>query len=114
PLCERTYEVFRAFFATAAHGNIGTRLFHLLLDAGFCAPQCRVEYPMDGGAESPFYEWIAESFRSILPRAEVLGLVRGEEVVGIDSLAARLQDEAIANRGCVPGPAMIGCFDRKR
>jgi len=114
PLCERLLEIFRAFFAKAAHGNIGTRLFKLLIDAGFAAPECRVEYPMDGGAGSPFYEWIAESFRSILPRAAALGLVRSDEVEDIDSLARRLEDETIAHGGCVPGPAMVGCFARKR
>ena len=114
PLCERQFEIFREFFAKAAHGNIGTRLFHLLVDAGFPSPDCRVEYPMDGGADSPFYEWVAESLRSIMPRAAALGLVRSDELADIDSLARRLEDEAIANRGCVPGPAMVGCFARKR
>lgn len=113
PLCERAFEVFRTFFATATHGNIGTRLFRLLTDAGFPSPQCAVEYPMDGGADSPFYDWVAESLRSILPRAEALGLVRSDEVAGIDSLAARLRDETVSQRGCIPGPAMIGCFARK-
>jgi ubiquinone/menaquinone biosynthesis C-methylase UbiE len=114
PLCERIFEIFRAFFAKAAHGNIGTRLFRLLIDAGFSSPECRVEYPMDGGADTPFYEWIAESFRSILPRATALGLVRSDEVAGIDSLARRLEEETISHGGCLPGPAMVGCFARKR
>ena len=114
PLYGRIMEVFRAFFAKAAHGNIGTRLFQLLSEAGFPTPDCRVEYPMDGGAGSPFYEWIAESFRSILPRAAALGLVPSDEVEGIDSLARRLGEETIAHGGCVPGPAMIGAFARKR
>lgn len=113
PLCERMFEIFRTFFATMAHGNIGTRLFHLFTEEGFPSPLCRVEYPMDGGPDSPFYEWIAESFRSIAPRAEALGLVRSDEVAGIDSLAARLRQETISHRGCVPGPAMVGCFARK-
>jgi hypothetical protein len=69
---------------------------------------------MDGGADSPFYDWVAESFRSILPRAEALGLVRSDDVGPLDSLAARLRDEAISQRGCVPGPAMVGCFARKQ
>ena len=114
PLCERQFDIFREFFAKAAHGNIGTRLFHLLVDAGFPSPDCRVEYPMDGGADSPFYEWVAESFRSIMPRAAALGLVAGDEVAAVDSLAGRLKDEAIAHRGSVPGPAMVGCYARKR
>jgi len=113
PLCERMFEIFREFFAKMAHGNIGTRLFHLFTEEGFPSPQCRVEYPMDGGADSPFYEWVAESFRSIMTRAEAIGLVRSDEVAGIDSLAARLKQEAISQRSGVPGPAMVGCFARK-
>jgi ubiquinone/menaquinone biosynthesis C-methylase UbiE len=114
PLYERTFEVFRTFFARATHGNIGTRLFQLLSNAGFPSPECRAEYPIDGGADSPFYEWIAESLRSILPRASALGLIGDEEVADIDSLAKRLREEAISHRGCVPGPTMVGCFARKR
>jgi ubiquinone/menaquinone biosynthesis C-methylase UbiE len=114
PLCERVMEIFRAFFAQAAHGNIGTQLFQLLIDAGFSPPECRVEYPMDGGADSPIYDWMTESFRSILPRAAALGLVRSDEVEGIDSLARRLREETVSHRGCVPGPTMVGCFARKR
>jgi len=34
--------------------------------------------------------------------------------VGIDSLAGRLREEAISQGGCVPGPAMVGGFARKR
>jgi len=113
PLYERIFEIFREFFAKMGHGNIGTRLFHLFTEEGFPSAQCRVEYPMDGGADSPFYEWVAESFRSIMLRAEALGIVRSDEVVGIDSLAARLKEETILQRGCVPGPAMVGCFARK-
>jgi hypothetical protein len=45
---------------------------------------------MDGGVGSPFYEWFAESLRSILARAAALGLVGSDEVAGIDSLASRL------------------------
>jgi hypothetical protein len=69
---------------------------------------------MDGGDGSPFYEWFAESLRSILPRAAALGLVGSDEVAGIDSLASRLKEETIAHGGCIPGPAMVGCFARKR
>jgi len=114
PLYERCFEVFRALFAKATHGNMGTRLFPLLVEAGFETPECRVEYPMDGGANSPFYEWVAESFRSILPRAQALGLVGNDEVAGVDSLAERLRQESISRGCCLVGPAMVGCFARKR
>jgi hypothetical protein len=42
------------------------------------------------------------------------GLVRSDEITAIDSLATRLRDEAIAHRVCLPGPAMVRCFARKR
>ncbi len=113
PLYERNFEIFRAFFTKVTQGNIGTRLFQMMIDAGFQTPECRAEYPMDGGADSPFYEWFAESLRSILPRAEALGVVRSDEV-GIDSLAERLRDETVSRGCCAPGPAMVGCIARKR
>lgn len=52
-------------------GTVGTQLFHLFHEAGFSAPDCRVEYPIDGGSDSPFYEWFTESLRSILPGAKL-------------------------------------------
>ena len=74
--------------------------------------ECRAEYPIDGGANSPYYEWIAESLRSILSRAEALGLVREAELE-MDTLAERLRKEAVANGSCLPAPAMVGCIARK-
>ena len=112
PLRERTMKVFRDFFAAATHGNIGTRLYHLLLEAGFPFPECWAEYPIGGGADSPLYELFAESLRSILPRAEAMGLARSEDVA-IDTLAERLKAEALELKSAFPMPAMIGCFGRK-
>lgn len=112
PLRERTFEIFRKFFGAATHGNIGSRLYHLFVKAGFAHPDCRVEYAIDGGADSQFYEWCAESLRSILARAEALGLARSEDVQ-IDTLAERLRAECVALQSNFPAPAMIGCFGRK-
>ncbi len=54
---------------------------------------------MDGGPDSPLYEWTSESLRSILPRAEALGLVPSGEIE-IDTLADRLKQEAVSRNGC--------------
>jgi ubiquinone/menaquinone biosynthesis C-methylase UbiE len=112
PLRERMIDLFREFFGRALPGNMGTRLYHLFVEAGFPRPQCWVEYPIGGGADSPFYELYAESVRSILPRAEALGIVRGEDIE-IDTLAERLRAEAVSLKSGIPGPPMIGCFGRK-
>jgi SAM-dependent methyltransferase len=113
PLREKIFKFYQDFFCRAVQGDIGTRLFHLFLEAGFTAPDCRVDYPIDGGADSPFYEWMAESMRSILPRAQSHGM---EEDIDLnpDTLAHRLREEAVARRACFPGPFLVGGFARKR
>jgi SAM-dependent methyltransferase len=112
PLFDEVIRVFREVFAKVAHVNIGTQLFHLAIEAGFTTPDCRAEYPLDGGAGSPFYLWFAESLRSILPRAEALGLARAAEV-DIDTLASRLEHETVTNKASFPAPVMVGCCARK-
>src|SRR5262252_6747416 len=85
PLHDRVMDVFDRFFAHAARSNIGSRLWNLLMEAGFARPDCRAEYPIGGGTDSFYYEWFVESLRSILPRAVSQGIVREGEI-DIDTL----------------------------
>jgi ubiquinone/menaquinone biosynthesis C-methylase UbiE len=112
PLRDQAMKVFRDFFGKLGRANVGTQLFHLLIEAGFSAPDCRVEYPIDGGADSPFYEWTAESLRSILPRVKALDLVH-DSLGDIDTLAQRLREETASLRSCFPAPMMVGGFARR-
>jgi ubiquinone/menaquinone biosynthesis C-methylase UbiE len=113
PLLARLMDVFRDFFGAIAHGNIGTQLLHLLIEAGFRVPDCRAEYPiMDGGLDSPFYEWIAESFRSIAQRAAAVGVVKESEF-DVDVLEQQLRQELASRKASIPGPTMVSCFARK-
>lgn len=111
PLRDRTMEVFDRFFERACCSNMGSRLWTLLVEAGFENPNCRAEYPIDGGSDSLYFEWFAESLRSILPRAIALGIV-SESEIDIDTLEERLRAENAATKGCMPGPTMIGAFAR--
>jgi hypothetical protein len=104
-------EIFDQFFARACCSNMGTRLWSLLVEAGFQNPDCRAEYPIDGGSDSLYFEWVAESFRSLLPRAIAIGIVTAEEI-DIDTLEERLRAENIAAGSCLPAPTMIGAFAR--
>ncbi len=112
PLMNQVYAVFRNFCCKAIHGNVGTQLFHLFIESGFVFPDCRVEYPIGGGADSPFYEWISESFRSILPHAKALGMVP-DSIGDIATLAQRLREEAVSLRSGFPSPLMVGGFATK-
>ncbi len=44
-----------------------------------------LKYPMDGGPDRPFYEWMVESVRSIAPRAAAAGIIK-ESALDIDAL----------------------------
>lgn len=111
PLRERTMEVFARFFEAVCFSNMGTRLWALLIEAGFENPDCRAEYPIDGGADSCYFELFAESLRSILPRAIALGIV-SEGEIDIDTLEERLRAEHRDTNCCLPMPAMVGAFAR--
>ncbi|HEY3886538.1 MAG TPA: methyltransferase domain-containing protein [Vicinamibacterales bacterium] len=110
---ERVMEVFDQFFARVAWSNIGSRLWNLLIEAGFERPDCRAEYPISGGSESVYYEWITESFRSIHPRAVAQGVI-AEGEFDLDTLEERLRAEVGAGKSCIPAPAMVGAFARLR
>lgn len=106
-------DIIIEFFRRAmSRPNIGTQLFWLMQEAGLPPPECRLECVMDGGPYSPIYEWLAETVRSLLPRMEALGITNAH-AVDIDTLSQRLREEAMAKRGVVIGPSVIGAFARK-
>ena len=111
PLRERVDGIFREFFCRAIKGNMGARLYHLFVEAGFHAPDCRAEYPIDGGPDSPFYEWMTEALRSILPRLSAAGIDASD--ISIDTLAQQLRQEAVTQRAGFPAPHMVGGYARK-
>jgi len=102
-------ELFRR---VTPHVNIGARLFYLMQEAGLPPPECRAECAIDGGPDSPFYEWLAETVRSLLPRLEALGIATAAEV-DVDTLSPRLREEALARRSCIIAAPLIGAFARK-
>ena len=72
-----------------------------------------MRYPIDGGSDSVYLEWVAESLRSILPRAIALGIVSDGEI-DIGTLEERLRAENLATKSSVPAPTMVGAFARLR
>ena len=112
PLRDRLMAVFRDFFGAMGRGNMVTQLLHLMPEAGFRAPDCRAEYPVDAGTDSPFYEWLAESFRSIASRAVAAGFVKESEF-NLEAVEQELRQEAVSRNATIPSPTMVGCFARK-
>ena len=113
PVLSKALAIFHDLFCQPGSIPLGTGIYHLLVEAGFSHPDCRAEYPLDGGPESPFYEWLAEALRSILPKAAELGLV-DPDAIDIDTLADRLREETVARKGAIIAPMMVAAFARKR
>jgi hypothetical protein len=66
-------------------GHTNRERRRLLLQAG-------IEYRVGGEPESPYYEWYAESLRTVFPRVVSLGLVTAEGI-DIDTFEQRPREE---------------------
>ncbi|HIC54835.1 MAG TPA: MFS transporter [Gemmatimonadetes bacterium] len=74
-------------------------------------PRARLEARLEGGADSPYYEYIAHSVRSMLPEAERQGL-GGFTNADADTLERRLRDEVLASRGMLVAWPVVAAFCR--
>ena len=54
----------------------GTLLYTWFLEAGLPIPECRLEYLVEGGADSLYYEWLTETMRSLLPKMVALEVLK--------------------------------------
>jgi ubiquinone/menaquinone biosynthesis C-methylase UbiE len=89
----------------------GTLLYTWFLEAGLPFPRCRLEFLVEGGEDSVYYEWLAETMRSLMPKMLALGVLQ-PDTIDIDHLAETLRREAVsARRPCIGGP-MGGAFVR--
>jgi SAM-dependent methyltransferase len=92
--------------------RMGSKLFRVYLEAGLPAPQLRLEAPVGGGPDWPGYEYTAETLRSLLP---VLQRFTGVDAaaVDIDTLAARMRQDAVDGQRVQMLPQMFGAWARK-
>jgi ubiquinone/menaquinone biosynthesis C-methylase UbiE len=98
------------FWRAAASPDIGLRLYSLMLEAGFREVRSTGECVIDGGPESPCYEWFAETALSMLPKMRALGIAAavGDET----TLAARLAEEFTSARACICSPLIVSTAAR--
>ena len=91
--------------------DMGLRLYRTFIDGGLDAPELRQDTPIGGGVEWPGYALVAESVRSLLPFMEQIGTVTAEEA-DVDTLEARLRNEALAHDAVQVLPTVIGAWTR--
>lgn len=97
----------RAGLAAAA----GSLLYTWFLEAGLPVPEYRLEFLVDGGENSLYYEWLAKTVGSLLPKMLALKVVE-PDTLDMGLLEEMLRRETVgAKRPCF-GPAMGGAFVR--
>ncbi len=95
-----------AFERSGAHVEMGMELYKAFVDAGLPEPSLHFEAPMGGPDDWPGFEYLANSFRSILPLIEAYEIATAEEV-DVDTLASRIQAEVAASKRPVMLPPHI-------
>jgi SAM-dependent methyltransferase len=102
----------RVFQGAGLHIRMGRKLLQTFLRAGLPVPTLLEEAAVGGGPDFAGYSWLSNTLRSLAPLAEKLGIAKASEL-GLDSLAERLRDEAVAREMMVWTGQLVGAFARK-
>lgn len=95
--------------AAGADVRAGGRLRRIFVDAGLPPPVCRLDARVEGGSESAYYEYVAESVRSMRPEARRSGVSGFETDGDVEDVAARLRREVTGADGVlVVWPVVYG------
>ena len=98
PLINNLIEWGRTVFErSGAHIDMGMELYKAFVDAGLPEPALHFEAPMGGPENWPGFEYLENSFRSILPLIEAYEIATADEV-DVETLAGRIQSEVAASK----------------
>jgi SAM-dependent methyltransferase len=95
-----------------AEMQMGTKLFRTYVEAGLPGPQLMAEAPCGGGPDWIGYEYVVETFRSLLPALQKATGLDPDEVQ-IDTLTARYRDDVVSRNAIHFCPIMFGAWARK-
>jgi SAM-dependent methyltransferase len=111
-----TYDLLLRFMVEAlrgagAHPDMGLRLGRTFLDAGLPEPRLWLQARVEGGTGGPIGGYMAESFRSMRPRARGPGL---PELPTSDpeELERRIKEEVRAGGGVLTSPLVVAAWCR--
>ena len=83
------------FERAGAHIDMGFNLYRAFVEAGLPEPYMHCEYPVGGPESWAGYQFVANSFRSMLPLIEEYGIATAEEV-DVETLPERVRQEVVA------------------
>jgi len=101
----------QTFIRIGIDRRTGLKLGRIFQESGLPAPRLTLGALVESGADSLLYDQIARITRSLLPLMERTGVADDGEV-GVESLAARMREEAIALDAAVVSPSFVGACTR--
>ncbi len=104
--------VVATFARAGLHVRMGRELFGAFLAAGLPPPVLQEEALTGGGPGFAGYAWLAGVVRSLAPLMARLGVADPGQL-GIDTLAGRLRDDAMAAGAVVWTPSFVGAYARR-
>lgn len=114
PILDQAYAlVAEAFRRAGAPPDFGRRLGKTFVDAGLPFPRIMAEIVVGGGPGSYVYAWIANTLISIVPRLAALGLALPPGMLADQTLAPRMEEEAVRLGSQILAPAQFGAWTRK-
>jgi ubiquinone/menaquinone biosynthesis C-methylase UbiE len=116
PMCDEFWLAGQRLNQTFARAGIdlctGLKLPSIFQEAGLPAPQMLQLARVEHGPESQAYAWIAQLTRTLLPLMQQTGVATADDV-RVDTLAARMRDEAVAKQAVLVLPPFIGAWTHK-
>ncbi len=116
PMCQEFWtagqRLNQAFVRAGIDIRTGLKLPSIFQDAGLPAPQMLQMAKVEHGPESQAYAWIEQLTRTLLPLIQQTGVATPDEV-GLETLAARMRDEAVAKNAVLVLPPFIGAWAHK-
>jgi hypothetical protein len=103
--------ILDAFAAAGTELDMGTRLYSTFVHAGLPPPSMIAATQIACGPSSDEYEYPVGVLRSLLPYIERNGIATAAEI-GVDTLATRLRDDAVANDRVTFLPRLVGAWTK--
>lgn len=97
--------------AVGANVDMGLRLRQTFVEAGLPSPELWLQARVEGGAEAAIPRYVAESLRSVLPRARRFGVTR-ITAADVDGLESLLREELTQTGGVLTSPLVVGAWCR--
>jgi SAM-dependent methyltransferase len=116
PRCElfetSIWRIKQTLTRAGADIRAGLRLGRIFQEAGLAAPRMIEGARVERGPDSLIYDQVARVTHTLLPLMQRTGVASADEVE-IETLAARLREEAVALEATLVSPAFVGAWAQK-